>query len=67
MNGPPHCPNFITFCKVENFYEIASSSNKKRGKEMASLKILKCLAESSGELKVELTNEYFTFKLQNVD
>ncbi|KAG4072717.1 hypothetical protein HA402_001829 [Bradysia odoriphaga] len=45
MDGPSHCPTFITSCKVEYFYQEATSSNKKKGKELAALKILKCLME----------------------
>lgn len=45
VDGPDHCPTFVTTCKVEYFYQEASSSNKKKGKELAAAKILKSLME----------------------
>lgn len=45
VDGPPHCPIFSTFCKVQEFYEVVTSNNKRKGKEMAARKIITCLSK----------------------
>jgi len=53
MEGPPHCPTFTTFCKVESFYQISSANNKKSGKEIAARKILRCLSERRSDANLQ--------------